>query len=173
VLNLVSVFPLYCSEARLGHIFLSLCRNWNSEPIQARIVVPNIAEQFRGADVIEAVPHPLKWLAYRSTSWPRMLTEMRLLRSLPRFDSLYAFPDISLRTLRRIKAHGQPIILERVNCFGKPEAPDGARIPPARRRPPRPFENLAVDAERESVEIADFLLCPKLLFSRPDFRRGI
>ena len=161
MLNLGCVFPLYCSEAGLGHIFLSLCRNWNSEPMQARILVPNIAEPFRGDSVIEAVPHPLQWLAYRSTSWPRILTEMRLLRSLPRFDALYAFPDISVRTLGRIKTHGKPIILERVNCFGGKRRQlmerEYRRLGAA---PPRPFEKWAVDAEREAVAIADFLFCP-------------
>jgi hypothetical protein len=106
-----------------------------------------------------------------------MLTEMRLLRSLPRFDALYAFPDISLRTRCRIKAHGQPIILERVNCFGGKRRQlmerECRRLGAA---PPRPFEKWAVDAEREAAAIADFLFCPspevETSFLGLDFRRG-
>jgi len=161
VLNLGCLFTMYCSDAGLGHIFLSLCGNWRSTRLSARMIVPNAQEQLRSADLMEAVPRLTKWLVYRQPAWPQRLTERRLVRALDSFDAVYSFPHISFTTLRDIQKRGKPVVVERINCFGGKARqilePEYKMLGVA---PQQPFETWEIEPERAQIEAADFHFAP-------------
>jgi glycosyltransferase involved in cell wall biosynthesis len=151
----------YCGDSGVGPIFLSLCRNWQSEALSAGMIVPNAAESCRGADLVEAIPRRLKWLAYRREDWPRRLTERKLLGILARFDAVYSFPNISLATIRHIQKSGRPVVIERINCFsGKARDILQPEYKQLGVRPQKAFHKWDVEPERTQIEVADFHFAP-------------
>ena len=89
MLNLSSLFTIYCSDRAVSHIFFSLGEQWNYPNSPVRMIVPNCAPSCRRPNLVEAVPRYLKWLYYRSADWPRDLTEKRFLRDVKDFDAIY------------------------------------------------------------------------------------
>src|SRR5579863_1668120 len=116
-LKLSCLFTIYCNDTGLGHIFLSLCRNWHDTVLHARMIVPNCAKTCRGEDLIEAVPSVIGRFIHRVGGAPEYLAERRFLKDLDNFDAVYLSPYTSLRTLKRVKQSGRLIFLERVNCY--------------------------------------------------------
>jgi glycosyltransferase involved in cell wall biosynthesis len=121
------------------------------------MIVPNAAESYRGADLVEAVPRQLKWLAYRRAGWPQRLAERKLLAALAEFDAVYAFPNISLAAIRRIQKSGRPVVIERINCFaGKTRQILEPEYRQLGVRPEKAFHTWHVEPERAQIEAADF-----------------
>jgi hypothetical protein len=56
MLNLSSLFTIYCSDYGPSHTFFSLCEQWNYPDSQVRMVVPNCAPSCRRQNLVEAVP---------------------------------------------------------------------------------------------------------------------
>ena len=161
MLNLGCLFLAYCGDSGVGPIFLSLCRNWQSEALSAVMIVPNAAESYRGADLVEAIPRQLKWLAYRRERWTHRLTERKLLGTLARFDAVYAFPNISLAAIRHIQKSGRPVVIERINCCaGKARDILEPEYKLLGVRPQKAFHAWDVEPERTQIEVADFHFAP-------------
>lgn len=125
------------------------------------MIVANAAESCRGADLVEAIPRQLKWLAYRREDWPRYLTERKLLGMFARFDAVYSFPNISLTTIRQIQKSGRPVVIERINCFaGKAREILEPEYKLLGVRPQKAFHAWDVEPERTQIEVADFHFAP-------------
>ena len=119
MLNLSSLFTIYCSDRAVSHIYFSLGQQWNYFDSQVRMVVPNCAPSCRRPNLVEAVPRYLKWLYYGRADWPRDFTEKRFLRDIKDFDAIYLWPYTSIETFRKVKQQSKPIFGERINCYTK------------------------------------------------------
>ncbi|MBD1883960.1 glycosyltransferase family 4 protein [Microcoleus vaginatus] len=161
MLNLSSLFTVYCSDRAVSHIYFSLCQQWNYPDSQVRMVVPNCAPSCRIPNLVEAVPRYLKWLCYRSPDWPRDLTEKRFLRDLKDFDAIYLWPNTSIETFRKVKQQSKPIFLERINCYTKQakfildDASSRLGIAPQHK-----ITADMIQQEEEEISLADFIFCP-------------
>ena len=159
-LNLACLYPHYCSDTKLGHIFHSLAVLWRSDAMKATMIVPNSTENLRLPGLIQAVPSRLKWMAYRLPGAPRWAVEQRLWRMLDQCDAVYCFPDMSLRALERIRKRAV-LFLERVNCLAAKTReilrPEYRRL---REQPANPFHLWSVEPERIALGLADFIFCP-------------
>jgi len=161
MLKLSSLFPIYCSNEGVGHIFLSLCSQWQGPDIQARLVVPSCEPSCRPPNLVEGIPRFLKWWYYRQPEAPRAMAEKRFLRELKDFDAAYLWPAISLETSRKVKQSGKPIFLERFNCYpGKAklildDAYKRLGLPPQHQ-----IESVGIQQEETEAELADFIFCP-------------
>ncbi|MBD0339577.1 MAG: hypothetical protein ICV61_01370 [Microcoleus sp. Co-bin12] len=109
MVNLSSLFTIYCSDWGASHTFSSLGEQWNYADSQVRMVVPNCAPSCRRPNLVEAVSRYLKWLYYRSADWPRDFTEKRFLRDIKDFDAIYLWPNTSIETFRKVKQQSKPI----------------------------------------------------------------
>jgi glycosyltransferase involved in cell wall biosynthesis len=161
MLNISSLFTIYCSDRAISHIFFSLCEQWNYPELQARMVVPNCDPSCRRQNLVESIPKYLKWLYYRSPDKPKELAEKRFLRDLKDFDAMYLWPHTSLETFRRVKQEGKPIFVERFNCYTKQAK---SILDDAYRRlglePQHMISESTIQQEDEEISLADFVFCP-------------
>lgn len=158
---LACLFPHYCKDSGIGHIFHSLGVHWTSDRLRATMIVPNAAADLCGPALVEAVPDWLKWMVYRTPGGARYAVERHLLQNLRLWDAVYCFPDISLRTLRRIKQRGRVIFLEMLNCIPSKTRrilePEYHRLAA---QPANPFDRWSIEPPRAAAELADFIFCP-------------
>jgi len=161
MLKLSSLFTIYCNDQGVSHIFLSLCGQWRGSDLQARMVVPNCEPSCRGPNLVEGIPPFLKWLYYRSPDGARDMAEKRFLKDLKYFDAAYLWPATSLETFRKVKKLGQPIFLERFNCYtgtAKRILDDAyTRLGVHPQHPNTPDK---IQQEQAEVGLADFIFCP-------------
>jgi len=130
------------------------------DEIDARLIVPGAAAEYRDARMIQAVPDALNGLVYKSFQATRILTERCLLGSLSELDAVYTFPAISPATVKRIHRTGMPVVLERVNC-----ARQSAKkvLDDAYRRLVEPIGDVItteqVALELDEIADADYIVC--------------
>jgi len=161
MLNLSSLFPIYCNNEAIGHIFLSLCGQWRGPELRARMVVPFCDPLCRGPNLVEGIPPLLKRLYGRNAKASRAMAERRFLRDIKDFDVAYLWPGISSETFRRAKQSGRTIFMERINCY-----PGTAKriLDDAYERlglhPQHPITSDGIEREEAEAELTDFIFCP-------------
>ena len=153
-------FTHFCTGRGLSHIFLSVCRGLGAG-LNARLIVPACAPEYRDRPLIEAVPRALQKLVFRSPDAARILTERRLLREAARCQAVYLFPAVSLSTVKRLRTIGATIFLERVNCAVQTAA---AILDEAYRRlgyaPAHGITTETIEREREEISHVNYVVCP-------------
>lgn len=161
MVNLSSLFTIYCSNRGVSYTFFSLCEQWNYSDFQSRMVVPNCEPSCRGQNLVESIPPHLKWLYYRSANKPKDCTEKRFLRDLKDFDTVYLWPNTSIETFRKVKETSKPIFLERINCYTKQAK---FILDDAYRHlgiePQHEITAANIQQEDEEISLADFIFCP-------------
>ena len=159
--KLSCLFPLYCHDRAVAHIFLSLCQQRSESGIKTRMVVPNCDRSCRPPNLVEAVPPLLKWLYYRRSDAPKAMAEKRFIQDVKDFDALYLWPDVSLATFRKVKKYDKTIFMERINCYtGKAkdildDAYSRLGVQPLQR-----ITDEMIQREDEEISLADFIFCP-------------
>ncbi len=108
MVNLSSLFTIYCSDRAISHIFFSLGEQWNYPESQVRLVVPNCDASCRRPNLVEAVPRYLKGLYYPSADRARDCTEKRFLRDLKDFDAIYLWSNNSIKPLGNCSCRAYP-----------------------------------------------------------------
>lgn len=161
MLKLLSIVPFHLQDNAIGHVFYSLCKNWQHSGIQAHMVVSSCEPSLRQPAITEAVSPLLKWYYYKQNDLSVRKAEKLFLKKLHQFDAAYIWPGISLETIRKVKATGKPIFLERVNCFTErsrqilDEAYARLKLEPT-----HPITSEIIQIEKEEIELADFIICP-------------
>lgn len=155
-----TMFPIYSGYFGVPHVMLSVCHYWNGSSLQPHVVVPSCHPACRASYLVEAIPKPLRWFYYRFLNVSRV-TERRFLRALRQYDAVYLFPGISADLIRRVKAAGKPLILERVNCHTAEakvildEAYEKLGLQPTHGITPE-----VVQREAQELALADYVFCP-------------
>lgn len=161
MLNMSSLFIIYCHGQGISHIFLSLCGESDYPDFKTRMVVPNCAPSYRGYNIVESVPQYLKWLYYKVGDSAQSSAEKRFLRDLNDFDAAYLWPGTSIKTVRKVKQGGKTIILERINCSTKKAKYilDDAygRLGIA---PQHGITDAMIQQEDQEMSLADFIFSP-------------
>jgi glycosyltransferase involved in cell wall biosynthesis len=161
MLNLSSLFTIYCSGQGISHIFLSLCSEWDYPDFKARMVVTNCAPSARGYNIVESVPRYLKWFYYKVGDSAQSCAEKRFMRDINDFDAVYLFPPTSLETFRKVKQQGKKSFVERINCSTKnakfilDDAYGRLGIAPQ-----HGITDAMIQQEDEEMSLADFVFCP-------------
>lgn len=127
------------------------------------MVVPSCEPLCREPNLVEAIPPFFKWWYYRSADAPRAMAEKRFLRDIKDFDAVYLWPATSLETFRKVKQTGQPIFLERINCYmGKAKHILDDAYTRLGVHPQHTITSDSIQQEKAEVELADFIFCPSL-----------
>jgi glycosyltransferase involved in cell wall biosynthesis len=120
----------------------------------------------RAENIIEAIPSSLRWLVFRldllfDFHLTRKITEWCFLRQVEYFEAAYPWTGISTGALRKLRAKGKPIFLERINCFTgfAKEILDDAysRLGLI---PQHGITPEMIRTEFEDVQLSDFIFCP-------------
>ena len=161
MLKLSALFPIHCTDRAIGHVFFSVCKEWQDSELEARMVVASCDSPCRGSHVVEAIPTLLTKVYYLFPSWPKNEAEKRFIKDLKDFDAAYLWPGISQETVKSVSKHNKPIFYERVNTYQRQ----------AKTVLDRAYCSLGVESqhliteetiqiEEEKVKMADFLFCP-------------
>lgn len=157
---------MYCVDRGVGHICMSLCDHMRGPDMDVELMVPSV-ERGEGRDFMrEAIPGTLRSVACRRPlrnarqGW----AERRFLQRLRPDDIAYVWPGTSLSVYEQVKARGNTLVMERVNC---------SRVA-ARRVLDDAYNRLgwpaahgitreATDDEKQKLELADYVFCPSPL----------
>lgn len=162
MMDLLSLFTIYCNGEGISHIFLSLGEQWQGPELQARLIVPNCKPSCRPSNLVEGIPKFLKALYYRAgENAPRQKTEKRFLREIHQFDAAYLWPATSVNILRTVKQQGKTLFLERINCYtGKAKLILDEAYERLGVSPQHPNTDEVIAREQEEMSLADFVFCP-------------
>lgn len=116
--RVVSIFPVYNSGAAIAYIVASILDGVRRSGVNVIHHVPASAPSARRPFICNAIPSPLKGLAYRVVPQTRIrgLVERRFLKSLGRGDVAYVWPGVSAALCQRVRETGATLVLERINC---------------------------------------------------------
>jgi glycosyltransferase involved in cell wall biosynthesis len=173
VTKLLSSFPIHHVNEAVSHIFLSLCRYQTEAGLPTTMVVPSCEPSCRGSDLIEAITPYLKWLRYRMGG-VQEVSEQCFLKELNQFDAAYLWPTSTPRLIKRVKATGKPIFLERFNCFtGQAKQILDDAYTRLGLEPQHSIQPSWIEEELEVTELADYILCPSPLVKASFLQAGI
>lgn len=170
--RLVTVLPLYCTGTAVTYTCLSLAEHMRPFGSATDVWVPTAVGAGRRPFVREAVPSPLRSLAYRFVDEPKILRlmEQRALASLQPGDWLYIWPGVSLGFLETASQRGHRIVAERINCA---EATSDKLVRDETARlgwePDHILDGARARLKRESAELA---LCDYLFTANPMGRKS-
>lgn len=158
-----ALYPIYCSNAGVGHTCLSLCDHMRGADFDVWLTVPTTERADRRAFVRDVVPYWLRSLSCRTSmrGIRHWCTERRFAAQLRPGDIAYLWPSVSLRTYEQIHARGHRIIIERINCH---RATARRILEAAYERlgwpPSHGITDGAIAAESAKLGIADHVFCP-------------
>jgi glycosyltransferase involved in cell wall biosynthesis len=155
------------------HIMLSLCRSELKAPLEITMLAPSIDPSCRRANLVAAIPRPLKKLCY-ALKIDCAVTEFQYLRKLRSFDAAYIWPKTSTQTIVRAKTIGKPVFLERINCstsMARSILDDAyARLGIT---PQHGITPTMIREEAEETRHADYVMCPSPLVKASFLEAGV
>ncbi len=158
-----SLYPVYCMNVGVGHTCLSLCDAMRAPGFHVRLTVPTTEPRDRREFVCDAVPSWLRSLSCRAPlrhvrHW---CTQRQFVRQLRPGQIAYLWPAVSVQTYEEIKALGNLLVMERINCH---RATARRLLDEASQRLGWPSSHGITDADIEEesrkLSLADYVFCP-------------
>lgn len=170
------LFPIHCTGAWVSSTALSLAGAMNGPGLDVRMWVPSSEPAAHRPYLKDAVPKPLWKLLYRAKrpEWVLALAERRFEAAVAPGQLAYVFPGTSLKLLRKLKARGVTLVLERINCqesTAKPILDDAYRRLGLPGCPTMTDEDVRVS--RETVLLPDRLFSPSPSVTRSLLEDGV
>lgn len=140
----------------------SLVRGMAGAGLHSPIYVNRFRTDPAGLEVHAALPGPLARLPYRHVAAAASARiERRFLRDTRPDDICHAWPSVSIRTIRALKARGNTVILEAINTpMSSAKTILDAAYGALGAEPAHEISETRVAEEWEALKLADAIFCP-------------
>jgi glycosyltransferase involved in cell wall biosynthesis len=177
-MTIKALFPVYNTGEALSHICLSLCEQMRRDgETRVELMVPTSGPGGRRAFTRDALPAGLRRLAYRVKFLRDRVAGLmgaRFLRWIEDGEIAYLWPCCPIEVFREMKRRGNLIVTERVNCH---TATARMILDEAYARVGRAANHgitqARVEAEREELELSDYVFSPSPLVTRSLLANGV
>ena len=174
--RIIALYPHYNTGTANAYTALSICGRLGGDGWESTLMVPASDPHARRGYVRDALPGPVRRLAYRfgSPAAAAAFAECRLMAAVRPGDVVYVWPGVRSATIRRLKARGLTVVAERINCHTGPSKrildAEYARLglPPG-----HDITEAAVRAERAELALCDFVFSPSPLVERSLEAEGV
>lgn len=119
--RLLAFHPNHLTTFGVGHAALSIIDEMNSDILNCVLVVPSVDNKVQSKNVKKMIPAFLMRFTYKifPSNIVRTIAEWLFLFQIKPGDIVYLWPGSSDALFQRVKAKGNIIVLENINCYQK------------------------------------------------------
>src|SRR5258706_825304 len=172
-----ALFPVHNPGEALSHLCLSLCDQMRDGETRFDLMPPSSEPGGRRAFTRDAVPAPLRRIAYRFKFFRDRVDALlaaRFLRWMKAGEIAYLWPSCPTSVFREMKRRGNRVVTERINCH---TATAKAILDDAYARLGRPathgITDAAIATEREELALSDHIFSPSPQVTRSLLAQGV
>jgi glycosyltransferase involved in cell wall biosynthesis len=174
--RLLTFHPSHLTTYGIGHAALSIIDGMCSESLDCILVVPTVDNKVKSKNVKNMIPTFLTRLIYKifSSSIIRALSEWFFLFQIKPNDIVYLWPGLSMALFRRVKAKGNTIVIENINCHQKISKKilddEYQRLGIQN---PNPITQEQIDRESEILQSCNYVFSPSPLVTQSLLDNGV
>jgi len=175
--RLLTYCPSHLTSYGVVHAALSITKGMNSELLRCFIYVPSADALIKSEIIEKTIPTLLAKVLYRllSPNLVRRISEELFFRKVKSDDVIYLWPGVSMALIKKIKAKGNIVVIENINCHqvtSKRILDEEAKrvnitsiffsIPQAK-----------IEFENEAIEICDYIFSPSPMVTKSLLVAGV
>jgi len=175
--RLLTYCPSHLTSYGVVHAALSITQGMNSQLLSCFMYVPSGEESIKSDIIKKTIPTLLAKVLYRlfSPNLIRSISEGLFFRKIKSDDVIYLWPGVSMALIKKIKAKGNIVVMENINCHqvtSKRILDEEAKriniiniffsIPQAK-----------IEFENEAIEICDYIFSPSPLVTKSLLVAGV
>ena len=116
--RLLTYVPTHLTAYGVVHAALSITESMNSEQLRCFFYVPSGDSEIKAGIVKKTIPSFISQILYKAKLLylHKVISEILFFRKIKGGDIIYLWPGVSLSLIKKVKAKGNVIIIENINC---------------------------------------------------------